>query len=561
VPPRGIKVALKSLGKGVYTVSWRVVSRVDGHFTAGAYAFGVGVSPSEIENADVPAASGSSPSPWEVAGRAVLYAGLFLLLGSAFVFGFVLQAASGSNLGDRARFVAGAGLALSVVGLSLLAFAQARSAQASVADLLSTPIGRALLGRAIGVGIAVAAVVVALLTGRRLAWDVLGVAAGATIFVHTSAGHAAAGGLVVPKVILQFVHFSAAGVWIGGLAALLVAIRGLEPEARSRAVRRYSTVAGVALFAVAATGTVRAVQEVDTWGALLSTGYGRAVLGKIFGVCVLGGLGVLQRYRSMRAVAEDPAPLTRVGKTELVVAAAVLVVAGLLASLAPAKSLGDDRQSVIVSGADFGRSVEATLEITPGQAGVNAFTVTLDIKRGPRARGVTITFTSLAGDVEPSKLALERDGDRFVARSSAIATPGRWRAVLLADRGADSVEVPLVFHTACPEGRVQMAGDLTLRTIDLGGGRTVQVYVDPAKAGTNEVHFTFFDAKGVEFPVAQGRMDAAKGDRAVDLKPDKLSAGHFVANARLTKGDWLFDFMGETKGGDRMTVCFEETIK
>src|SRR5947208_13969049 len=43
--PDELAVGVGSLSNGVYTVSWRVVSRVDGHVTAGAVAFGVGGSP------------------------------------------------------------------------------------------------------------------------------------------------------------------------------------------------------------------------------------------------------------------------------------------------------------------------------------------------------------------------------------------------------------------------------------------------------------------------------------------------------------------------------------
>src|ERR1043166_494629 len=40
-----LTVDVGELPNGVYTVNWRTVSRVDGHVTAGAFAFGVGVSP------------------------------------------------------------------------------------------------------------------------------------------------------------------------------------------------------------------------------------------------------------------------------------------------------------------------------------------------------------------------------------------------------------------------------------------------------------------------------------------------------------------------------------
>src|SRR4051794_41394130 len=42
---RGLTVRLRPLPNGVYTVRYRVLSAVDGHATAGAYAFGGGGSP------------------------------------------------------------------------------------------------------------------------------------------------------------------------------------------------------------------------------------------------------------------------------------------------------------------------------------------------------------------------------------------------------------------------------------------------------------------------------------------------------------------------------------
>ena len=42
--PLELEVPLKPVGNGVYTVTWKTVSEVDGHLATGAYAFGVGVS-------------------------------------------------------------------------------------------------------------------------------------------------------------------------------------------------------------------------------------------------------------------------------------------------------------------------------------------------------------------------------------------------------------------------------------------------------------------------------------------------------------------------------------
>src|SRR6266508_5594405 len=40
--PLQLKAPLGELAEGTYTVSWRAVSRVDGHVTRGAFGFGVG---------------------------------------------------------------------------------------------------------------------------------------------------------------------------------------------------------------------------------------------------------------------------------------------------------------------------------------------------------------------------------------------------------------------------------------------------------------------------------------------------------------------------------------
>ena len=138
---------------------------------------------------------------------------------------------------------------------------------------------------------------------------------------------------------------SGSGAWPRSSSASAKA----APDERLAAVRRFSTVAGVALFVVAGSGTGRAYQEVGSWSALFSTGYGRIVLGKVAGIAILAGLGALNRWRNMRRVGDDPSALQRTARSELVVAVAILVLAGLLASLAPAKSSSAAPPSSVVA--------------------------------------------------------------------------------------------------------------------------------------------------------------------------------------------------------------------
>ena len=63
-PRHTVKVGVKKLANGTYTVVWRCVSKVDGHATAGSFAFGVGVAPS-APTQQAPKAPG--PDPLEMA--------------------------------------------------------------------------------------------------------------------------------------------------------------------------------------------------------------------------------------------------------------------------------------------------------------------------------------------------------------------------------------------------------------------------------------------------------------------------------------------------------------
>src|SRR5207244_12420127 len=72
-----------ALPKGVYTVSWKTISAVDGHLATGSFSFGVGQAPTGAAQSS---AAVKSPGPSEVAvvARWVYLSGLIGLLGLAF---------------------------------------------------------------------------------------------------------------------------------------------------------------------------------------------------------------------------------------------------------------------------------------------------------------------------------------------------------------------------------------------------------------------------------------------------------------------------------------------
>ncbi len=569
--PRSLRVRVRPLNQGVYTVTWRVVSRADGHATAGAFTFGVGVSP---VGAPAPrqtaVAETPSPSLLEMAGRWGLFVGLVALLGGAWVAAAVFGGSPPS-----VHHLTAAGWGASLLGLVVLAEAQRRAADVGFGDLATTSVGRALLARGGAIVLAGGALVTARKMrgqGRVIALWVAVLAASAAILAHTVAGHAgAAQSLRWGKIAAQWVHVSAVAIWIGGLAALLLGTQGKPSAEKARAVRRFSTVAGLALAVVWVTGIWRAFNEVESWGALVSTGYGRVVLIKIGLLLVLTGLGAVNRYRNVPAASRSLTGLRRVSKAELALAGVTLAAAAVLASLVPRPGhpvAAAQGSALVVSGSDFATSVRIRLEAAPGFAGPNRFAVRLsdyDTGEAVTAPRVALRFSFLdATDVGQSVLEMRSVGDgRYVAAGSNLSLDGRWRATVIIERGADSLEVPLVLATRCRTTAVRAPGQPTLHTMELPGRGSAQFYTDPGRPGRNEVHVTLFDTEGNELPVAgEVIMKASRSaEESVTLEVRRFGPGHFVANAVLEPGKWRFDASATGDGGEPLRGCFEERIE
>ncbi|HEU0104875.1 MAG TPA: copper resistance protein CopC, partial [Vicinamibacteria bacterium] len=315
--PLSLVVRIRPADRGVYTVSWRTLSSVDGHSTAGAFVFGVRMKPTALAWAS--ATASASASPLEVIARGLLLVGLVMLLGAA-------AATAGRFGGARSDAALGAaGWLLAVAGLFLLAVAQRRNAGVPAAVLLHTAIGKALRTRALVLAAAAGALLAARSERprtRRVAMATAGLAAAAAMAVHAAAGHAAAViRLPAATVGAQWAHFAAVGIWIGGLAALLLGIRGDASPEKAAAVRRFSRIAAAALLVVIVTGVWRTIDGLSAWRDLLATGYGRAVAAKIALLVAIAALGALNRWRSVPAAATSLRPLRRIGAAEIALAA------------------------------------------------------------------------------------------------------------------------------------------------------------------------------------------------------------------------------------------------
>jgi nitrogen fixation protein FixH len=355
---------------------------------------------------------------------------------------------------------------------------------------------------------------------------------------------------------LQVVHVVAMAVWLGGLASLLAGLgRGrdapVDPAAEP-AARRFSAVALVAVGALAVTGGLRAVNEVDGWRPLVDSTYGRLVLVKGVLLVAIAGLGAVNRYRHVPVAGRSLTGLRRVGTAEVTVAVVVFVVTGFLTTSPPPATARVTESAVVVTASDFGTTVRARLTASPGQAGQNRFTVRLtdyDTGEPVAATRVTARFVLPAdSSVSPSTLDLPATAPgTFAAAGTNLTLPGRWRVTLVVERGADSLELSVDLVTRTPPGLVTVTpGQPTIYSVALGQGRTAQVYADPEAPGPTELHATFFSAAGAEEPVDLATV-TTDGATAT---PRRLGPGHFVADVDAPAGAWAVEVTGITPGGD-----------
>jgi putative copper export protein len=468
------------------------------------------------------------------------------------------------------RWLAAVAWAVSVVGLVVLGLAQWRSAEVPFGLFLPTSVGRALLIRTGAIAVAGAALLAsASPKARRWALGIAGVAAAGAMLAHVAAGHAAARGLTLPKVAAQWVHFTAGAVWLGGLAALLLGVRGEPTETKARAVRRFSAVALFALVAVVGTGVVRSVNEVGSWGALFSTGYGQLVLLKIALIVALIGLGAVNRYRNVPRARSSLGGLRRVSAAELVLALGALGAAAALATLVPPAQVPAEARAaaaVTATGSDFATTIRAQLGVTPALPGPNRFELRVtdyDTGEPIEAERVSLGFSYLGGgDIPESRLDLRPAHEAmYQATGSNLSIGGPWDVTALIQRGADSFEIPLHVATLCETTEIPGHDhEPTVHEVQVPGQGSVQGYLVPLDGGQAEVHFTFLDEAGRPVRVeGNPTMIASRhGEEPQTLPPEFLAPGHYYAVARLGPGPWRFDGSA-TGGGASLAGCFEQT--
>ena len=401
---RVVRIPLLASPDGVAVVSWHVVSAVDGHESAGEFAFAVG------ETGQLPAATGTdSAGAVETAWRWVFLAGLSLAVGAL--------VASATRQLDPSRQVF-----LTRLGLIVAALGPAAGYLSAVSQGLSAG--------TVGLGVAALLLATAALTvTRRMAVFAL---TGSAILAWASRSHTATvSGLF--GMLADAAHLAGASLWLGTLALLVVDLwRGrraggslLEPA------RRYSHGVLRAVIVLAAAGVASALTLLTTPSDLWTTGYGRILILKValFAVALMlaaagrwraleaGRVGLLRRLITVEVVvvagivaasgilaATSPPALAQSGETLLgspPIEGPVARAAGLAGNMTVAAHAGDGRIDVLVYNSSTGgiddARIEATatlpdgtgLDLHPRPCGAGCFTQQLTLLEGTTSLAVT----------------------------------------------------------------------------------------------------------------------------------------------------------------------------
>jgi putative copper resistance protein D len=162
------------------------------------------------------------------------------------------------------------------------------------------------------------------------------------------AGHVAGSSDHETAVTALGLHLVGVSVWVGGLAALLLMLPGMSARTSAVSAGRFSTLAGWAFVAVAASGALSGWLRLGEWRGLwsgLGTSYGVILLLKTTALVALGVAGWWHRRQTLqRLSAGESRQFVRLATAELVVMGAALGLGAALARTAPPPAPGQTGQ-------------------------------------------------------------------------------------------------------------------------------------------------------------------------------------------------------------------------
>jgi copper transport protein len=312
------------LEDGIYTVTSKVLSKIDGHLVRAAIIFGVGEAQVDVSLLESQEESETTFLP-EAAARFPGIVGQTVILGSAIsaiaIWGTHLKHFGKENLrlinqAYRSKFskITGAALVGVLVSNFVMIAVQTVRLETSPIDVIGTSFGATWLVRMI-----ITIILLGIwfwmernpsLSGKKHVPML--VASLVLIFTTTMLGHGTASELVAPM-ILDYVHNLLASVWIGGviffgfvILPILAKLDWMEKEKAVLAMLpRYSGMITIALGILIITGPTLLWFLESNVTSITNSTYGFLIFVKIFLALVMIGLGAYFQFKVQRPAVKN----------------------------------------------------------------------------------------------------------------------------------------------------------------------------------------------------------------------------------------------------------------
>jgi copper transport protein len=416
---RQISLALPHLGRGVYTVSYRVLS-ADGHPVSGSYVFSVGEPiPANAPADGSPSISGHAHHHGDPYGAGFDARQTFILTARVWYYFSLLLAAGlvlwknmlpashapGERLGaSRLFFQRSLMLSwIAVIGFQIPVLVDGLDRNGMI-DLFTSSIGIIWL-----IQLALVSGSFLILNRHRMS-DWLWVLA--VLIVEAMNGHAAAARQALASVAADFAHLAAAAVWVGGLYVIVFLYRKQKQE-RSEALRRFARAAWISMLVLVVSGAAVTLLFLPDLSYLTYTMWGKLLLAKVGLVAAVAVVAALIRWFIMPRRTERAGAWMAV---DLSLAAAIVVIAGIFSYMSPLPANKPLHWHVM------GAEAHMTAEITPNAPGVNKFRLKVWLPEG---------------DGEPKKVQFLLHPDNGSGGSTGGSAGGL-------SRGSAPLQVPVV---------------------------------------------------------------------------------------------------------------------
>ena len=434
-------VTTPPLEDGVYTVTTKVLSKVDGHLVPNAFLFAVGnivIDPAllELENTSelvfLPEAGARFPG---IVGQTIV---LGVVIASLIIWGTQNKHSIREELEKienihHGKFMSITGIGLGLIFISdiLMIVVQTIRLETSPLDAIQTDFGNIW---------AIRMVITIILLGIWFGLDrkkilskknqiPLLIASLALIATSSLIGHGAASG-ETPALILDYIHNLVAAVWIGGIFyfvfTLLPTFSQLKESNREKMslvlIPRFSIAFIIAIGIVIITGpTLMWFLESDV-GLITESVYGQLILIKIAIAAIMVVLGGFFQFRLQRNAEKNFSSgkisvhkkLKRTLKIDAVLGIILLGIVALLTNgTLPAGEIQQVDAQEIVYGfktIEFTENVKFDIDITPFSSGTNTILIkTSDFEGNPLndSNQVKVKISNPSKNISPIEIPME----------------------------------------------------------------------------------------------------------------------------------------------------------